>query len=311
MIYLMNTKDILINIKGIIMNKNTKNSMSELENKVNNFVLLHKYSIKKMGFSNIKELREFIEKIAIWYELKYPEEKVRKIINSNLDYYVTEDKNMSECDFYSEETFIESLPEHEKKIFKIPQHKNFCRLLSNREVPYFILTETGFIKESYGMSSYSKYLITDEEIKNKHIKDLNKMIKNSNICSLENNQIEKMLSDIEYRYLLRLQILNCAMYRIIERGGNRIGPRRAFLFANDFKINTNDPMKYGVDLSDDELMNFINKYLMQGGSKNLNCYNNYFHNNLNKRNELICLNDVIEILNGDKHKKIQYLKIKK
>ena len=35
-------------------------------------------------------------------------------------------------------------------------------------------------------------------------------------------------------------------------------------------------MKYGVDLSDDELMNFINKYLMQGGSKNLNCYNNYF-----------------------------------
>lgn len=307
----MNAKDILINIKEIIMNQNKKSTMSELENKVNNFVLLHKYSIKKLGFSNIKELRNFIEKIAIWYELKYPEEKVRKIINNNLDYYVTDDKNISKFDFYSEEAFIESLLDHEKSIFKNPEYKTSCCLLTNRDTPYFILTKTGFIKESYGMTSYSKCLINDKEIKNVHIKNLNKLIKKLNICSLENNQIEKMLDDIEYRYLLRLQILICAMYRIIERGGNRIGPRRAFLFANDFKINTDDPMKYGVDLSDDELMNFINKYLMQGGSKNLNCYNNYFHNNSNKRNELICLNDVIEILNGDKHKKIQYLKNKK
>ena len=36
--------------------------------------------------------------------------------------------------------------------------------------------------------------------------------------------------------------LNCVMYRIIERGGNRIGPRRGFLFAKEFGRNIDIPM---------------------------------------------------------------------
>ena len=77
--------------------------------------------------------------------------------------------------------------------------------------------------------------------------------------------------------MLREEILNCAMYRIIERGGNRIGPRRALLFAKEFERDINIPMKYGVDRSDPYLKTFIHKYLDAGGSRNLVCYEDYFY----------------------------------
>ena len=72
------------------------------------------------------------------------------------------------------------------------------------------------------------------------------------------------------------EMLNCVMYRIIERGGNRIGPRRAFLFAKEFNRNIDVPMKYGYDFSDPGLRLFINEFIKAGGSMELECYNNYF-----------------------------------
>ena len=69
------------------------------------------------------------------------------------------------------------------------------------------------------------------------------------------------------------------MYRIIERGGNKIGPRRAFMFAKEFDRDISIPMKYGVDIYDPGLRNFINEYLKAGGSKDLVCIKNYFIDN--------------------------------
>ena len=66
------------------------------------------------------------------------------------------------------------------------------------------------------------------------------------------------------------------MYRIIERGGNRIGPRRAFLFAKDFGRNIDIPMMYAIDRSDSGLRLFMNEYIKSGGSKDLECYVGYF-----------------------------------
>lgn len=71
-------------------------------------------------------------------------------------------------------------------------------------------------------------------------------------------------------------MLDCVMYRIIERGGNRIGSRRAFLFAKEFRRNIDIPMMYAADTSDPNLRGFINEYLKAGGHTDLSCYSNYF-----------------------------------
>ena len=56
-------------------------------------------------------------------------------------------------------------------------------------------------------------------------------------------------------------MLDAVMYRIIERGGNRMGPRRGFLFAKEFGRNIDIPMMYGVDYSDPGLRSFIIEYI--------------------------------------------------
>lgn len=52
-----------------------------------------------------------------------------------------------------------------------------------------------------------------------------------------NNELEATINNVENRSYQKEEMLNCVMYRIIERGGNRIGPRRAFLFAKEFGRN--------------------------------------------------------------------------
>jgi len=83
------------------------------------------------------------------------------------------------------------------------------------------------------------------------------------------------------------------MYRIIERGGNRIGPRRAFMFAKEFNLDINIPMKYGVDHSDPGLYHFISEYIKSGGAKDLVCISNYFsREKKNKLIDTITINDI-------------------
>lgn len=78
------------------------------------------------------------------------------------------------------------------------------------------------------------------------------------------------------RIFSKEEMLNCVMYRIIERGGNRIGPRRAFLYAKEFERNIDIPLMYAVDYSDPGLRLFINEYIKSGGFKDLECYIGYF-----------------------------------
>ena len=87
------------------------------------------------------------------------------------------------------------------------------------------------------------------------------------------------------------------MYRIIERGGNRIGPRRAFLFAKEFNRNIDIPMMYGVDTSDPGLKQFVDEYIKAGGSKDLVCYGNYFsRSSKNEKLETIKVREIIHWL---------------
>ena len=92
----------------------------------------------------------------------------------------------------------------------------------------------------------------------------------------ENNELEKTINEANKWIQQKEGILDCAMYRIIERGENRIGPCRAFLFAKEFGRNIDIPMMYAVDRSDPGLRLFMNEYIKSGGSKDLECYVGYF-----------------------------------
>ena len=84
---------------------------------------------------------------------------------------------------------------------------------------------------------------------------------------------------------------------MIQRGQNRIGPRRAFLFAKEFDTNIDIPMIYGIDYSDLNLKIFINEYIKAGGTKDLACYVNYFCSDSDNLEKIITIETLLKSIN--------------
>lgn len=99
--------------------------------------------------------------------------------------------------------------------------------------------------------------------------------------------------------LLRENFLDCVMYRLIERGGNRIGPRRAFMFAMEFKRNIDIPLIYGIDSSDPGLRRFVLEYIKAGGNYDLECLAGYGSRYSN--HEPLCTITIGKILKTHNH----------
>ena len=277
-----------------------------LDDKVDNFINWYKDNMLE-GYTKIGKfhapikLRNFIEKIATWYELRYPNYEINKILpgsthdDKNIDdimfrenpyirkityNYKNETKNLDWDLFYNKETFINSLPSDEQMLLLPPEYPRLVYVYQTRFSMYssnthFHLDKAGYVMECEEIKSYIPEY-TDEQVVGMHIKEVISLMKERSYLYIPHcSEIDKVLKDIDLETYLREELLNCVMYRIIERGGNRIGPRRAFLFAKEFNRNIDIPMIYGIDLADPGLAFFINEYIKAGGNRELNCLAGY------------------------------------
>lgn len=244
----------------------------------------------------VKNIRNFIEKTAIWYELKYPDYEVNRLMHSSGDELVNinnimfknnpyinnllgEKSDIQELEwdeFYNANVFIKSLPLEERFYLLKPKFKEIVYFDPNIRGAHLHLTPNGFVEIADDVARYTNGEIKDEEIEGLHLDKLLDLFKEKGIELPKNNELEKELNKINNCKYQKEELLNCVMYRIIERGGNRIGPRRGFLFAKEFNRDIDIPMSYGFDYSDPELKAFINEYIKAGGSKDLKCYEDYF-----------------------------------
>ena len=307
----MNIKDELLKIKSKIKPstelKNSYNDLEEelvdLDDKVNEFINWYYENMVKGHYTDIgeyhypKEMRNLIEKIAVWYELRYPDYEINRlmhccgqeIININdvifkNNPYINElfdetsdIKELDWSDFYNKNVFIKSLPSEERYIFTRPRYNSITYLIQTEEAPFNLyLTRNGFVEKSENVSKWTNNIVKDEELKGLHAKKVVELFNKKGIKLPENNDLERIIDSADKWKYQKEEMLNCVMYRIIERGGNRIGPRRAFLFAKEFNRNIDIPMMYAVDHSDPGLRLFMNEYIKAGGSKELKCYVGYF-----------------------------------
>lgn len=278
--------------------KNPK--MVVLEDKVDEFIDWFTENMVKGHYTDIGEysipidMRNFIEKMAVWYELRYPDYEINRImpgssqeqININEVMFVNnqytndildEDSEIKDLDwdeFYNTKAFINSLPWSERYVFSRPKYQDIVYWNRGHGSAHLHLTCNGFVE----MSEYMDRVIpgiSNEDLEDKNIKEIVKMLKEKGVKLPEDNEFEKAIKDYDNWVYQKDELLNCVMYRIIERGGNRIGPRRAFIFAKEFGRNIDIPMAYGVDRTDPGLRLFMNEYIKAGGSKNLVCYIGY------------------------------------
>ncbi|MDD6879928.1 MAG: hypothetical protein PUD59_06915, partial [bacterium] len=203
-------------------------------------------------------------------------------------------------EFYNAEVFINSLPWNESYLLGRPRCRDLVYIDSQRRSAHLHLTSEGFVEEAEGIVNYTNFKVKDDELKGMHIKDVVILLKEKGISLPSDNELEETIKDVEKWTYQREEILNCVMYRIIERGGNRMGPRRAFLFAKEFGRNIDIPMMYGVDYSDPGLRSFINEYIKAGGSKDLLCYVGYFSRaSKNEKMDTVSVQEMIKKVHND------------
>ena len=273
-----------------------------LDAKVDNFIDWYFKNMVKGHYTDIGEfhkpndMRNFIEKMVVWYELRYPDYEINRLmpgssqeaieINDvmfNSNKYINDlfDENadvraLDWDEFYNAKAFINSLSWDERYLFGRPRYIDLVYIDSHRRSAHLHLTSKGFVELAEEIGSYTNFKVKDEELKGMHVKDVVKLLKEKGISLPSGNELEETIKDVENWNYQKEEMLNCVTYRIIERGGNRMGPRRAFLFAKEFGRNIDIPMMYGVDYSDPGLRSFIIEYIKAGGSKDLVCYIGYF-----------------------------------
>lgn len=307
--------------------KYQKKPTTVLDDKVNSFIEWYYNNMVKGHYTDIGEnhqsrkMRDFIEKMAVWYELRYPDYEINRLMhcsgqeptevnkvmfrdNQYINDLLGADsniKNLNWNEFYNAHAFISSLPAEERGYFTKPKYYN----LRNGEAR-LKLTPTGIIQDVEMLRTLPLWLNDnereniDKEFKGKHIEELVKLLKERASGTGVYKSLQEIVNNYNNQLYQKEEMLNCVMYRIIERGGNRIGPRRAFLFAKEFGRNIDIPMMYAVDRTDPGLRLFMNEYIKSGGSKDLECYVGYFSRGSKKEKlDNVTIQDLILTLWND------------
>ena len=160
----------------------------DLDNKVSNF--LDWYFINCMegthsalGESHfLKRFEDFIEKLAVWYELRYPDYEVNRLMHcydqedievSNemfrKNFYIKDllddDSDVKDLDwneFYNTHAFIQALPKNEKHYFLKPKYMDVIYLSPGIRTAHIHLTTNGFVEDAEEITNYTNGKIKDE-----------------------------------------------------------------------------------------------------------------------------------------------------
>ena len=259
------------------------------------------------------KLRNFIDNMAVWYELKYPCPYIYFSDDPDLTQSFENTKQKKNIDWeenYSTDKFIET------SRFTYFYFIRLLEVIGHDAGIVIKLTRDGLIKKSWGFWRFKPYIDDDYVNKNfngKHVSTLVELFEKLAEDNPDDKTDDKILNHYrdflikKYNYLCQFRegLLNSVMYRIIERDR---APYRALLFAKEFNLNIDIPLKYTVNPDNCpayELSNIIKNYINLGGHKDLVCFTNYFsRKNKDEKLETMTIEELSNIAN-EKNKKLK------
>lgn len=244
----------------------------------------------------VKEMKNLIDKIAIWYELRYPEEKLGKIFNyETAEEYIdeimfeynpyvkdllgedTDIKELEWDEFYNTEVFKSSLPYEEKKLFAEPKCRDLIFIWTLDTTPALRMmaelhvTNDGRVDEAEYMDFATKDKITNKELKGLPLEKVVKLFEKRGFKLDDNCELIAAVNNYQRQVNRKNGMLDCVMYKLIDRD-EYSGSLRAYLFAKEFGRNKDIVIKYGMNTVADGSKELANQYLKDGGEKDLKCY---------------------------------------
>ena len=222
-----NEKEEKKSLDEVSVNSSCLDESFKLENKINNFIIWYYKNMIRGNYTEIGEfyipidMRNFIEKMAVWYELRYPDYEINRLIPGsvqesieindvmfNRNNYIEElfdkeadIKGLDWSEFYNTKVFINSLPWNERYLLEEPKYRDFVYLDLHKRSTYLHLTPKGFVESAEEIGSYTNFKIKDDEIKGMHIKDVVNLLKEKGVSLATDNDLEEAIKEIEkYNY---------------------------------------------------------------------------------------------------------------
>ena len=238
--------------------------IADLNNKVNYYVSW----CEKNGKGDASQIRNIIEKVAVWYEMRYPNASIgpNNAFGENYgqDYWI---QLMDYDHFYA------LLTSEEKQLLKKPIFPSIVNL-SDESSQHFHLAKDGMITDADDIYVIS-HNVTDGKslFEGHHIREVERIVNENNLARFELENVRKVVSSMDDKLSVFNGLLDAIICHIIHRGGDYYGPKRGMLFAKEFDRSLDLGMQYGANHYD-----LICHYLENGGSRDLKCYPNYFEN---------------------------------
>ena len=251
----------------------------------------------------LKKLKKLISKFVAWYEIRYPDYELSCMIpfpysddSFPMNEILKEEKQVSDefdwATFYDKKVFLKSLSIEEKMLISNKYIFNGVRWLhfkSQNDLLHGIQVKLSKkMNVSYLFNITLNSIEHLSNIKGKNIDEAIQILKEHGY-ELEKND-RSFLEYYNSKKENSCKILEAIMYSLMKSGGRYAGPRRALLFAKEFKLNLDIPMSYGVIMDDEDTLYLIDEYLKNGGSEDLTCYVESFR----KDKKIMSLKDIIE-----------------
>lgn len=235
---------------------------------------------REYGYTSSVLVEHFIYKMSSWYEMRYSEKDLVKNFG-RINPKWSENVSLLNMDF-----FISTLSNREHALLKRPSYSHCIRTDINGNTIYFDLSKKGTILKfdaiACDLSKDDNRLLLG--LVGMNLKDAYEKIRSKCI----NNDLFFYIERYERALKLKKGILNAVMYMLMFKKTNA-GLARALLFAKEFNLDINIPLKYGIHRSGD--INLIYEYLASGGTKDLECYFDYL---TGEKDDIVTIADILK-----------------
>ena len=224
---------------------------------------------------DVKDIKDIIDKVTVWYELRYPDNYLDQDDVDNVMFGTNTINNVQSWgEFYNFDKFYYSLSKKEKALLNVPIFVDMIYLNNGRSHIHF--NDDGSISDASDVyllvnGSYDASSLLD----GKTIDEWPLIMKEAGIKA-DYHRINSIINNYKKRVNVREYLFDSIMFNIINRGGKYYGPRRGVLFAREFERDVRVPVSYG-----DSSLAF--EYLANDGDDSLLCFTDYFDGNLEKK----------------------------
>lgn len=219
---------------------------------------------------DISSVKKLIDKMAVWYELRYPNSYFIHDIDEN-------DMRINRDNPYDFEKFFSILSSDEKNLLAKPAFPSIVDLYSSGSAHFHVDPDGKIVDASDAYISIPHFkgrgldFSTGEELfEGLNIRDIEKICI-ENRLQLDMTNIKKLINSVDSEISVWEGLLDTVLYKIIQNGGEFYGPTRGMLFATEFKRPLKIPVQYGV-----EDKGLVSEYLDNGGNADFVSYPGYF-----------------------------------